>query len=234
MANIKLCETLIGREVERLFSELRACRGDLCKNPVTGAGFVYGVDPTGRQKKAAYSALSAREWFAFNGPAAAQPLPLWCDERKAPGLLAYIARLYARSLADRNYDVREHPPFADYVSGVLWEAERVDGIIGTLPIYPTELPELKKRFPPRELPGMGPGFCWLSPEEYPNYMQRYRRNRARQAELDKKVQRMRLTPIDESARIPNAVRRAEALAESFLQGSRELVHDNIHGEVTPS
>jgi hypothetical protein len=134
---------------------------DLCKNPVTGAGFVYGVDPTGRQKKAAYSALLARDWFAFNGPADAQPLPLWCDERKAPGLLAYIARLYARSLADRNYDVREHPPFADYISGVLWEAERVDGIIGTLPIYPTELPKLTKRFPPRELTGMGPGFCWL-------------------------------------------------------------------------
>ena len=66
------------------------------------------------------------------------------------GLLAYIVRLYARSLDCRNYDVRGHPPFADYVSGVLWEAERVDGIIGKLRIYPAELPKLKKRFPPRE------------------------------------------------------------------------------------
>jgi hypothetical protein len=133
--------------------------------------------------------------------------------------LLYIVALYGRSLEGENYDVNEHPPFADYVSGVLWEAERVDGIIGTLPSYPTELPELKKRFPPRELPGMGPGFCWLSPEEYPNFMQRYRRNRARQAELNKKVQRMRLAPIDESARIPATVRRAEALAESFYKAT---------------
>ena len=214
MANIKLCETLIGREVERLFDESPARYGENRRNPVTGAGYVHGVDPIAPEKEAAYRALLAREWFAFNGPADAQPLPLWCDERKAPGLLAYIARLYARSLADRNYDVREHPPFADYISGVLWEAERVDGIIGTLPIYPTELPELQKRFPPRELPGMGPGFCWLSPEEYPDYMQRYRRNRARQAEIAKEVQRMRPAPIYESARI-RAVSRAKALAESF-------------------
>jgi hypothetical protein len=223
MANIKLSETLIGREVERLFSELRARRGDLCKNPVTGAGFVYGVDPTGRQKKAAYSALSAREWFAFNAPADAQPLPVTYGDRedlkRRCGLLLYIVALYGRSLEGRNYDVNEHPPFADYISGVLWEAERVDGIIGTLPYYPTELPELKKRFPPRELSGMGPGFCWLSPEEYPKYMQQYRYNRARQAEIAKEVQRMRLAPIYESARNADAVRRAEALAESLYKAA---------------
>ena len=218
MANIKLSESLIGREVERLFSETTASHGEVYENPVLGTHFVYGVDPIEPQKEAACRALVAREWFAINAPADAQPLPFRCD-RKAPGVLAYIVRLYARSLADRNYDVREHPPFADYISGVLWEAERVDGIIGTLPIYPTELPELKKRFPPRELPGMGPGFCWLSPEEYPNFMQRYRRNRARQVEIAKEVQRMRLAPIAASARIPDAVRRAEALAESFLRSS---------------
>jgi hypothetical protein len=219
MANIKLSESLIGREVERLFSETTASHGEVYENPVLGTHFVYGVDPIEPEKEAAYRALLAREWFAVNAPADAQPLPFRCN-RKAPGLLAYIVRLYARSLADRNYDVREHPPFADYISGVLWEAERVDGIIGTLPSYPTELPELKKRFPPRELPGMGPGFCWLSPEEYPNFMQQYRRNRARRAELDKKVQRRsRLAPIAASARIPDAVRRAEALAESFYKAA---------------
>ena len=61
----------------------------------------------------------------INGPADAQPLPLSYDERedmKGGGLLDYILALYARSLEGRDYDVKEHPSFADYVRGVLWEA----------------------------------------------------------------------------------------------------------------
>ena len=80
-------------------------------------------------------------------------------------LLPYIVALYARSLEGSDYDphlgmvrvvydVQEHPPFADYVSGVLWEAERVDGNIGRLPNYPDELRKLKKRFSPRALKGL--------------------------------------------------------------------------------
>jgi hypothetical protein len=67
MANTKLNETQIGREVERLFGEISAKRGDLCTNPVTGWEFVYGFDPIQLQKKIAYHALRAREDFAVNG-----------------------------------------------------------------------------------------------------------------------------------------------------------------------
>ena len=76
MASSKLSETLIGREVERLFGGISARRGELCENPVTGGDFVYGFDPIQLQKKMAYHALRAREDFARNGPADVPRLPL--------------------------------------------------------------------------------------------------------------------------------------------------------------
>jgi hypothetical protein len=42
MASSKLSETLMRREVDRMFGEISAKRGDLCTNPVTGGEFVYG------------------------------------------------------------------------------------------------------------------------------------------------------------------------------------------------
>ena len=68
MDAINLTETLIGREVERLFSENPAQSNGLCTNPVTGQYYVRGVDPIAPQKEAAYRALLAREWFAFTAP----------------------------------------------------------------------------------------------------------------------------------------------------------------------
>ena len=76
MDAIYLTETLIGREVERLFSENPAQSNGLCTNPVTGQYYVRGVDPIAPQKEAAYRALLAREWFAFTAPPDATPLPI--------------------------------------------------------------------------------------------------------------------------------------------------------------
>ena len=76
MASFKLPDNPIGREVERLFSEISCQRGSLCVNPVTGVDFVYGVEPIKPQKEDAYRALLAQEWFALNGPADALPLPI--------------------------------------------------------------------------------------------------------------------------------------------------------------
>jgi hypothetical protein len=183
MDAINLSETLIGREVERLFNESPAQYGDRCTNPVTGSGYIHGADPVAPQKEAAYRALLAREWFAFNGPADAPPLPINARDRedwKRTGrLLDYILALYARSLGDR-YDVIEHPPFAAYVSGVLWESENVQGG-GRLPIYPDELPVLKKRFPPQELAGMESGFCWSPSKPRAKKIAGYRRGKSRAA-----------------------------------------------------
>ena len=163
MGNIKLSQTLIGREVERLFSETPGSHGGHYENPVTGGHFVYGIEPIEPQKEAAYRALLAREWFAFNGPSDAPPLPINQRDRRsvkrAGGLLDYFTAQYAASLDDQ-YDVKEHPPFADYVSGLLWEHENVGG--HKLPQRPEELAELKRRFPPRKLEGLS-CFCWSRP-----------------------------------------------------------------------
>jgi hypothetical protein len=228
MQIIKLTN-LIDREVERLFSvrlfdDRPARYGDNCRNPVTGANYIHGEDPIKPQKEAARRALLAREWFAINGPADAQPLPLWCDEganhEEDGWLLRYIVGLYARSLGGQSYDVRKHPTFADYVSGVLWEAGRGDG--GVLPNCPDELPKLKKRFPPRRLPGMGPGFCWLTPKEYAED-RRYRRRMAWKRSYRESAGADSITTPaahptpTESMHIPESARHAAARANSYYQ-----------------
>jgi hypothetical protein len=85
-------------------------------------------------------------------------------------LIGYVFHLFARSLDVRNYDIKEHPYFADYVSGVLWEAALPDSELGTLP-KAHQLPELKRRFPPRRLAGLGPGFYWYPPKEHADVME---------------------------------------------------------------
>ena len=66
----------VEEQVDRLFSEIKVKHGECCINPVTGAGFVWGIDPIAEQKEDAIVALRAREWFAVNGPSDAPPLPL--------------------------------------------------------------------------------------------------------------------------------------------------------------
>jgi hypothetical protein len=176
----------IARQVDELFAEMPVRRyGELCENPVTGVLYIAGEEPVEPQKEEARRILLQIEHFALNGPPDAQPLrPVLYGERKEHKkerfVLDYIVRLYARSLEDCDPD--EHPSFADYASGVLWEAERVDGDIGVIP-GGDQREELKKRFPPRELAGMGPGFCWLTPKEYAEYRERLRLRRARELAL---------------------------------------------------
>lgn len=164
MSEIDLTPERVNREVQRLFKQQPPIPGQLCINPVTGGWYVGGYDPLKKQFEAARPPLLAREWFRSHGPADAQPFPVSHNEREAlkgRGLLQHILAWYARSLEGRDYDVNEHPSFADYAAGVLWEAQlRVGGFAG-LPNYPAqEFEELKKRFPPKMLKGMGPGLYW--------------------------------------------------------------------------
>jgi hypothetical protein len=168
--------------VERLFSEIKAKGGECCDNPVTGGGFVWGLDPIAPQKKAAVVALRAREWFAVNGPPDAPPLPLSSndveDYRRARGLKGIVG-FYARSLSRQGYgrqryDVRTHPSFDDFARGLmalavergLWNLEKDESLI--------------RRFPPRPLPGMTPSAFWAPPEEYAELMASYRRAELRE------------------------------------------------------
>jgi hypothetical protein len=153
--------------------------GTNCKNPVTDAGYVAGLNPIKPQKEKARRALLAREHFRLNGPPDAPPLPLSHTERedlKGRSLLPHIVAWYARSLEARGYDVEEHPSFADYVSGVLWEAELPGGLVTLSPDCPDELGELKKRFPPRMLKGMSNGLYCYPPKLHAEHMASWRRN----------------------------------------------------------
>ena len=167
------CKTLIEKEVDRLFSEIKAKRGDQCVNPVTGGRFLWGDDPIGQQKKDAVAALRAQEWFAVNGPPDAPLLPLSHadveDYRNARGLTGLVG-FYARSLDRLDYDV-QHPSFDDFARGLMATNTNMWGI---------EKDEvLKKRFPPRPLAGMTPGLYWAPPKEYEETMASYRRARLR-------------------------------------------------------
>ena len=165
MASTQVNETLLRREVELMFGEISAKRGDLCTNPVTGGDFVYGFDSIKQQKDAAYKRLLVREYFALHGPPDAPLMPT--DERDrgrakyAAGLLGFIAAQFVWSL-ENQHDLTVHPSFADFASGMLWQHDN-NVECCSLAHFPLEqLAELKRRFPPRKLEGLM-RFSWLPP-----------------------------------------------------------------------
>lgn len=238
MAITKLSETLIGREVERLFSENPGSDGGHYENPVTGGRFVHGFDPIEPQKEAAYRALLAREWFAVNGPADAPQLPITYEEREylkwqTGRPLDYVVAQFAGSLLT-HYDVTEHPSFSEFVSGLQWDHDNGGS---ALPLSREGLAELKRRFPPRQLEGLS-CYSWSRPTRKNRKKKGGRLlNRARcdglkskrfeptklhQSALEhaKPVQNTHKdAELNQTAAIPNAVSRAMALAESFLRSS---------------
>jgi len=171
------CKSFIEREVDRLFSEIKAKRGDFCVNPVTGGHFVWGVDPIAPQKWEAVRALRAAEWFAANGPPDAPPLPLsdhdvdgYRNARRLMGVVGFYARSVSREGYGRqSYDICNHPSFEDFARGLMaintgsWGIENDE--------------DLKRRFPPRPLEGMTPSAFWAPPEEYAELMASSRRAR---------------------------------------------------------
>ncbi|MFL6817599.1 MAG: hypothetical protein ACJ8EF_06630 [Bradyrhizobium sp.] len=167
---------LITSEVERLLNELAGATGDYCRNPITGASFVWGVDRIKLQKNDAVSALLAREYFAVNGPSHAGPLPLSPDEieeaRNAGGITSVVG-FYARSLASRLWNVQEHPSPTDFLRGLMASDINGWGI--------AKDPNLPIRFPPRTLDGMGPDLVWRPPAEHTRYAAMVHRAKMRAA-----------------------------------------------------
>jgi hypothetical protein len=159
--------SLIKREVDRLFAEVNAKHGECCVNPITDGGFVKGLDPIATQKKKAIAALLVREWFAVNGPPDAPPLPLShadVEDYRSKSGLARIVGFYARSLSRQGYgrqryDVCNHPSFDDFARGLMALAKE-RGLRGL-----EQDETLMRRFPPRPLVGMTPSAYW-DPHEY--------------------------------------------------------------------
>lgn len=171
-------------EVRQLFNANPPQRGKTCENPVTGSWYVGGEDPIRKQMDIACRALHVRRWHAQTGPADVQPLPISVRERDATKLrgtpLHYILEKFARSVehyyVEPGRDVSEHPKFLEYAAGYLWEGTLPAGGFAHLPAFPTEqVEELKKRFPPKMLPGMSPGATWLPPTEHREAIESLRR-----------------------------------------------------------
>jgi hypothetical protein len=123
----------------------------------------------------------ARKWFADNGPPDLQPLPLGYRERESlkAGGAKHILAWFARSLAVQDYDVNRHPSFDTYARGVM-VSEFAPGFI-------KNDEELKKRFPPRKLDGLGPGLQWEPPKGYAKVMKAQRRPRRYKSQWAKRA-----------------------------------------------
>jgi hypothetical protein len=166
MASTQVNETLIRREVERLFGEISAKRGDICMNPITGEQFIYGYFSMKREKEAAYRRLLVRDYFALNGPLDAPLMPVdeWDRDRAKhlSGLLGFITAHFMWSMEGQD-DLRVHPSFADFAAGMLWLHENVGGPSELLPGTPEQLSQMKGRYSPRRLEGLN-HFRWRSPK----------------------------------------------------------------------
>jgi hypothetical protein len=177
---VDLVAARITQEVDRLFeADGKKYSGQWCQIPILGGGYIPGEDDIEPLRKHACAALLAREWFAIHGPADAPPLPVSMGEREdlkcgGPRLNKIIA-LYARSLDGRNYDVKEHPSFFDYACGLM-ASEFIGGYD-----YMQRDEQLRKRFPPRTLEGLGPGLTWQPPREHWERMELYYSSLARLA-----------------------------------------------------
>jgi hypothetical protein len=167
--------TSLEKQVDQLFATLNAKHGDCCRNPVTGVGFVWGLDPITLQKTEAVRALRAREWFAANAPSDSPPLPLSHDDveeyRNARGLRGLVG-FYARSLSRggygrRSYELGNHPSFHDFACGLMAINTGLWGI--------EKDAQLRMRFPPRPLAGMTPGAYWAPQKEFDDTMASYGR-----------------------------------------------------------
>jgi hypothetical protein len=106
------------------------------------------------QRSRRQAKLAARMAFALDAPSDAPPLPLSYEEREAlkRGGLPHVVAWFARSLEVLDYAWWKHPSFDDYACGVLASQYA--------PRFITTDRQLLRRFPPRPLPGLGPGLIW--------------------------------------------------------------------------
>jgi hypothetical protein len=133
---------------------------------------ISGVDLLTQEKRLGRRALSTRKWFAENGPADAPRLPIWYDEREAlkHGGIDHLVAWYGCSVACQDFNIEQHPSFHDYACGLMAS--------DFTPYFIKEDEELRKRFPPRPLNGLGPALDWEPPVQHAQTMSSYRRSKA--------------------------------------------------------
>jgi hypothetical protein len=147
--------SIIKSHVDQVFRDAAPQRGRLCRNPVVGGEWLVGADPITGQKKEARRALLAREWFYLHGPMDAPPLPLSGfeqDELRYHDPLGHLVTDFARSLEANGWEINGHPSFEEFARGVLASKYAPD--------FTRKNEALCKRYPPKPLPGIGPGQVW--------------------------------------------------------------------------
>jgi hypothetical protein len=152
----------IDLEVDRLFGPDPPVYNKLYRNPVTGGDYVGVLDPIEEQKELAARALLAREWFCRCGPPDAPPLPIAHYEHERYSTpFKHLVSDFANSLRANDYDFNRHPNFREFACGVL-ASDYVNPFV-------KKSRKLRKRYPPRPLPGIVRGPVWLVPahESYP-------------------------------------------------------------------
>jgi hypothetical protein len=156
---------LIKREVKHLFEKYPPVYDKLCRNPVTGGDYVGIVDPTEEQKDLAQRMLLAREWFYVYGPPDAPPLPLAHYEHKRYSTpMEHLVSDFATSLGANNFEFHKHPSFEDFARGVM-ASEYGNPFV-------KKSRKLRKRYPPRPLPGIVRGPVWRPHADYKCYSPR--------------------------------------------------------------
>ena len=85
--------------------------------------------------------------------------------KHASGLLGFMTAQFIWSL-ESQHDLKVHPSFADFASGLLWQHENIGGCT-ELPFTPQQLPEMKRRYPSRKLEGLEV-FNWRPPRRQKN------------------------------------------------------------------
>jgi len=92
------------------------------------------------------------------------PIDEWDRDRAKHlnGLLGFITAHFMWSMESQD-DLRVHPSFYEFAAGMLWLHENVGGSTERLPFTPEQLPEMKRRYPPRKLEGLY-HFRWRPPK----------------------------------------------------------------------
>ena len=141
--------------VDQVFKDASFQHGQLCRNPVTGGYWVYGEDSISLQKRAACRALFAEACFAIYGPRNAPLLPLSdvdMADMKYTDPLSHVISCFAHSLMAHDWDFHNYPSFEEFARGCMASEYAPDFVKNDK--------LLLKRYPPRHLPGLGPGLGW--------------------------------------------------------------------------
>jgi hypothetical protein len=114
----------------------------------------WGLNPAMSRRRIHRRAKVARFAFSLDAPPDAPALPLSYAEREnlKSGGLPHLVAWFARSIEAGNYQWWVHPLFADFASGVLASPFAPDFI--------KRDEQLRGRFAPRPLNGLGPGLIW--------------------------------------------------------------------------